>query len=133
MLTGTCHCGAVRWTFQSDPGSATACNCTICRRYGTLWIYGHADEDVLLTGPTSEYVRKDGGHLAFLFCAACGNAVAWKALTVGKASGRRRMAVNLRLADDPEAAMDLPIDHFDGLESFDDLPRDARRVRDMWF
>ena len=27
----------------------------------------------------------------------------------------------------------LPIDHFDGLDTFDDLPRDGRCVRDMWF
>ncbi|TIS67974.1 MAG: GFA family protein, partial [Mesorhizobium sp.] len=24
-------------------------------------------------------------------------------------------------------------EHFDGLETFDDLPRDGRCVRDMWF
>jgi hypothetical protein len=28
---------------------------------------------------------------------------------------------------------DLPIDHFDGLNTFDDLPRDGRCVRDLWF
>jgi hypothetical protein len=35
--------------------------------------------------------------------------------------GRRRMAVNLRQAP-PEAVAHLPIDHFDGLDSFEDLP-----------
>ncbi len=33
------------------------------------------------------------------------------------------MAVNLRLAL-PEAVADLPIDHFDGLDTFDDRPSD---------
>jgi len=28
---------------------------------------------------------------------------------------------------------DLLIDHFDGLDTFDDLPQDGRCVRDMWF
>ena len=46
--------------------------------------------------------------------------------------GRRRIAVNIRLAE-PGAVAHLPIDHFDGLDSFDDLPRDARCVADMWF
>jgi hypothetical protein len=25
------------------------------------------------------------------------------------------------------------LDHFDGLETFEDLPRDGRCVRDVWF
>ena len=47
-------------------------------------------------------------------------------------SGKRRMGVNLRLAE-PTLIEHLPIDHFEGLESFEDLPRDGRCVRDMWF
>jgi hypothetical protein len=46
--------------------------------------------------------------------------------------GRRRIAVNLRLAP-PDAVAAVPIDHFDGLASFADLPRDGRCVADMWF
>lgn len=42
------------------------------------------------------------------------------------------MAVNVRLAE-PEMVADLPIDHFEGLNSFTDLPRDGRRVFDYWF
>jgi hypothetical protein len=38
----------------------------------------------------------------------------------------------VRLAD-PEAVADLPIDHFDGLNTFDDLTRDGCCVRDLWF
>jgi hypothetical protein len=41
------------------------------------------------------------------------------------------MAVNVRLAP-PESVAHLPIDHFDGLESFEDLPADGRVVRDLW-
>jgi hypothetical protein len=42
------------------------------------------------------------------------------------------MAVNLRLAP-PEAVAHLPIDHFDGFDTYDDLPADGRCVRDLWF
>ena len=42
------------------------------------------------------------------------------------------MAVNIRLAD-PDLVSDLPIDHFDGLDTFEDLPGDGRCVKDMWF
>ena len=47
------------------------------------------------------------------------------------AEGRRRIAVNVRLAE-PDTVAHLPIRRFDGLDSFDDLPRDGRTVHDMW-
>ena len=47
--------------------------------------------------------------------------------------GRRKMAVNLRMIEDPDAVAHLPIRHFDGLKRFDELPRDRRCVADMWF
>ena len=37
MLMGTCHCGSAQWTLEGDAGVITACNCTLCRRYGALW------------------------------------------------------------------------------------------------
>ena len=55
----------------------------------------------------------------------------WRSLKPDEA-GRRRIAVNLRLAD-PEAVAQIPIDHFDGLVSFEHLPRDGRCVADYWF
>ena len=39
MIEGSCHCGSVTWRFDGMPESATACNCTICRRCGVLWAY----------------------------------------------------------------------------------------------
>ena len=130
MLTGTCLCTAVRWTFDGDPGSATACNCTACRRYGTLWIYDWEGERITVTGPTTAYARPNP-VLTFDFCPTCGCVVCWRGLRLDQ-DGRRRIAVNVRLAE-PETVAHLPIDHFDGLDSFDDLPRDGRTVHDMWF
>ena len=46
--------------------------------------------------------------------------------------GRTRIAVNDRLAE-PEAVAQIPIDHFDGLNTFQDLPRDSRWVADYGF
>jgi hypothetical protein len=42
------------------------------------------------------------------------------------------MAVNPRPAP-PDAVAALSIDHFDGLDAFDDLPASGRCVRDIWF
>jgi hypothetical protein len=132
VLNGTCPCGACRWTMAGDPGPATACNCTMCRCYGALWAYDYADERIALEGPHARYARSgEDGPLEILFCPVCGAVLAWRGLHP-EDGNRRRMAVNLRLAD-PDAVAHLPIDHFDGLHSFTDLPRDGRCVRDMWF
>jgi hypothetical protein len=129
MLEGSCLCGAVRWQLAAMPESATACNCTACRRYGVLWAYGHEGEDLRVDGPTTAYVR--GDTLSFNFCPRCGGVTHWRALGTD-AEGRRRAAVNLRMAE-PDLVAALPIDHFDGLERWEDLPRDGRCVRDLWF
>ena len=57
MIEGSCHCGAVRWSFDGTPEAATACNCTICRRDGVLWAYDYEDERIRVSGPTSVHVR----------------------------------------------------------------------------
>ncbi len=128
MLEGTCHCGAVRWSFDGIPSDATACNCTICRRYGTLWAYDYEGEKIVVSGSTRVYVR--GRALGYHSCETCGCVAYWRALNPGD-DGRRRIAVNLRLAE-PELVAAIPIEHFDGLDTFEDLGQDGRCVRDMW-
>jgi hypothetical protein len=133
MIEGSCHCGAIRWSFEGVPESATACNCTLCRRYGVLWIYDYEGERITVSGPTTVYTRRDTTKpaLEIHFCGGCGCVICWRGLTVDP-DGRRRIAVNLRLSE-PGPVAHLPIDHFDGLGTFDDLPRDSRCVQDMWF
>jgi hypothetical protein len=133
MLTGICHCGTLSWTFDGMPDSATACNCTLCRRYGVLWIYDYENERIKVSGLSSVYTRKNKAKpaLEIHFCGSCGCVMSWRGLSVD-ADGRRRVAVNLRLTE-PGPVAHLPIDHFDGLDTFDDLPRDGRCVADMWF
>jgi hypothetical protein len=129
MIQGSCHCGAVQWRFDGMPEGATACNCTVCRRYGVLWAYDFEGEGITVSGPAQSYIRGTG--LSFNFCPTCGCVAFWRSLQVDE-HGRRRIAVNLRLTE-PEAVARIPIDHFDGLESFEDLPRDGRCVADYWF
>lgn len=129
MIKGTCHCGSVGWLFRAMPESATACNCTVCRRYGVLWAYDYEDEGISVSGPTTAYIR--GDSVEFHFCPNCGCVAYWRGRKADEA-GRRRIAVNLRLTE-PGPIAHLPIDHFDGLDKFDDLPRDGRCIRDLWF
>lgn len=128
MIEGSCHCGAVRWRFDGVPDGATACNCTVCRRYGVLWAYDFENEGIHVSGTTQMYIR--GRMIEFHFCPTCGCVAYWRSLI--PEGNRRRIAVNLRLTE-PEAVADIPIDHFDGLKTFDDLPRDGRCVADYWF
>lgn len=132
MLKGSCHCGAAVWTLTDDPGSVTACNCTLCHRYGALWAYDFEGGRVSIAGPTSSYRRpgKDDPALEILFCRSCAGVLAWRGSRLEE-DGRRRMAVNIRLAD-LEAVGDLPIDHFDGFDTFEDVPPSGMTVRDLW-
>ena len=128
MLDGACVCGLVSWTLFAKIDGATACNCTACRRYGVLWAYGHLDADIKTSGPTKSYSR--GAEIEFHFCECCGSMAYWLAKS-DNSEGKYRIAVNLRLAE-PEFVANIPIDHFDGLETFSDLPRDGKCVADYW-
>ena len=106
MLKGSCLCESVQWQFDGMPESATACNCTACRRYGVLWAYDYEGEGINVSGATKEYVR--GTALGFHFCPECGCVAYWRALEANE-KGRRRIAVNLRLTE-PGPIAHLPID-----------------------
>jgi len=129
MIQGACLYGAVEWRLDALPESATACNCTACRRYGVLWAYDYEGEGIRVSGPTTAYVRGDA--LGFHFCPTCGCVAYWRALQPNT-EGRRRIAVNLRLTD-PEPIARVPIEHFDGFGTFEDLGQDGRCVADYWF
>ena len=64
---GSCHCGAVRWSFEGVPKSATACNCTVCRRYGVLWAYDYENEGICVSGRTRAYAWGKRTILNFIF------------------------------------------------------------------
>ena len=132
MLEGSCHCGATGWRLDGQPGPVTACNCTLCRRYGALWVYDYEGERVTVHGLTATFRRvgKADPALEIVFCPTCAGVLAWRGLRL-EPDGRRRMADNIRLAP-PVPVAELPIDHFDGLDTFEDLPADSRVVRDLW-
>ena len=136
MLQGHCLCGSCGWTLKGNPQSVTVCNCSACRRYGVVWAYGIEGREIALTGAAPRaWARPGAAELDYLFCGTCGCCLSWRALEEGPEG--RRIAVNLRLADDPAAVRDEKLHHFDGAVSFDDVePEDvriARHLRDLWF
>lgn len=135
VTRGRCLCGAVGWRFAGTIPDATICNCSACRRYGALWAYDFDGERIHVDDPEGKltpFVRGPRAPLSFNFCRGCGNLVSWRGLRAND-DGRTRIAVNLRLAEDPDGVADVPLLRFDGLHTFEDLPLDGKRVRDVWF
>ena len=114
-IKGTCHCGAVSYEMTSQPRFAVACNCSICRRLGTVWGHG-SGENIKIScepGATISYSHGDK-DLAFHTCKVCGSTTHWEGVQ-GDAKGR--MAINLTLAD-PGTIEKIGKRHFDGADTW---------------
>ena len=111
-VAGSCHCGAVRFELNEAPARVTSCNCSICRRLGTLMAYYHPAQ-VRVSGPTVAYSWGDRS-IAFHHCGTCGCTTHWSSLDPAQAE---RMAVNARLLP-PDVIATVPVRHFDGAESW---------------
>ena len=94
MIKTTCHCGAVTVAIPRPPEALTNCDCSICRRYGTLWAYFESPEVSIDAAPgaTEEYSwgRKS---IAFVRCGTCGCITHWRPLAAKRGT---RMGVNAR-------------------------------------
>ena len=134
MIEGQCLCGAAGWTYQGPPRDVTICNCSICRRFGAIWAYGHLGQEITPRGETTPFATGERS-CDFHFCPTCGSVTHYVARRA-YADGRLKVAVNLRMALDPAAIRDLPLLHFEGAESMADVtpesPTVARHVRDLW-
>ena len=93
MIEGTCHCGAVRIEIVEAPAQVTSCNCSVCRRLGTLWAY-YAPAQVRVVGETATY-RWGDKTIDFHHCAMCGITTHWSPIDGTRDGGR--MGINARL------------------------------------
>jgi hypothetical protein len=110
-LTGSCHCGNVRFSLEDAPSEAMACNCSICRRKGYLLAFVTPDRFTLET-PRDEITVYTFGHhvIRHQFCKTCGCAPFGEG--VGP-DGKAMVAVNLRCADGVDLDA-LTVTQFDG-------------------
>ena len=71
---GSCHCGAVRFTFKSEPIiSGCRCNCSICIRKGIVMSEYIPPEAFDLEGSESLAVYQFGDKdVRHYFCSTCG-------------------------------------------------------------
>lgn len=110
MIQSSCHCGTVRLEIARVPAEVKDCNCSICRRYGTLWAY-YSPKDVRITpasGATDIYMWDDRS-IEFHRCKICGCVTHWSPVD----KTRDRMGVNARLMT-PEVLAAARIIPFDG-------------------
>ena len=74
MLTGGCHCGAVRYEATGEPLHHAICHCADCRRCAGApmvgWIAFMADQVVLTQGEPAVYAASVHGRRHF--CIQCG-------------------------------------------------------------
>ena len=73
--TGSCHCGAVKFSFTSEPiVKACRCNCSICRRRGAVMSDVYLTPDVFtLEGEEALALYQFGDHdMKHWFCKTCG-------------------------------------------------------------
>jgi hypothetical protein len=73
MLTGGCHCGAIRYEIASEPLNHALCHCVDCRRNSGAPMVGWLmvpDTEVTVTGETSIYASSE--HARRHFCIQCG-------------------------------------------------------------
>lgn len=114
-LAGACHCGAVRLLLPRRPRSLTACNRSVCRRYGALWAYYRAGAVRVEHEPGATAGYSWGGRrLRFVRCARCGCLTHWERVGGTPAS---RMGVNARLFE-PEALGQVRIRRLDGARTW---------------
>lgn len=115
MLTATCHCGALRVDVPRRPLSLTNCNCSICRRYGTLWAYYKAATVRVhgAPGSTAEYSWGDK-TLKFVRCSTCGCITHWEPVQRKQGS---RVGVNARNFE-PNALGPIRIRRLDGASTW---------------
>ena len=100
-LSGTCHCGALTIEIPAPPTEITNCNCSICRRLGTLWAYYPAEQVTVSGHPesTDTYVQGDR-TLRTVRCKTCGCVSHWEPLEAQPdAVGGNRIGVNIRNFD----------------------------------
>jgi hypothetical protein len=111
VIEAICHCGAVKIELPRKPRRLTDCNCSVCRRYGTLWAY-YPRSKVRIRAPRGSTESYSWGRrdLAFVRCRKCGCLMYWKAIRERRID---RMGVNARNLD-PKIREGIRVRRLDG-------------------
>ena len=100
VLTGGCHCGAVRYAAAGRPFYRTLCHCTICR--GTTgapavaWFTVRLREFQFIQGQPRSF--RSSAQATRTFCGTCGTALS------SRRDGRDEVDITTASLDEPAAA-----------------------------
>ena len=110
VLSGGCHCGAVRFRVRAMPDiHVSECNCSICAMAGYLHLIVPRQDFELLSGEeVLEEYRFNTGTARHLFCRRCGI----KSFYVPR-SHPHGISVNARCLD-PGEVRSMTVTAFDG-------------------
>ena len=110
--SGSCHCGKIAFDLEGDIQDVIECNCSICRRKGSLLWFGPRDALVLKT-PESDLgtYTFNKHHLQHRFCTTCGISPFCEG--DNPKSGTRMVAVNVRCLPDVDLKA-LTVTEYDG-------------------
>ena len=108
---GSCHCGKVAFEAEGDIGKVLACNCSMCRRKGSLLWFVPKAQFRLLTPDSAAATYLFNKHvIRHRFCAACGLHPYAEA---ADRNGNPMAAVNVRCLEGVDAES-FEVQHFDG-------------------
>mgnify|MGYP000291855781 CR=1 FL=1 len=116
IIESSCHCGALKLQINAEaPSSLTTCNCSVCKRYGSIHAYFHPSNVKVIAKANSiqEYSWGDKA-LTFIRCRNCGCYSHWRSLD---SSYKDRMGVNARLFTNLEIDK-IPARRFDGADTW---------------
>jgi len=100
--SGGCQCGKVRYEVQMDIAEVIACNCSRCRRLGSLLAFAPVAQFKLLAGEADLKSYEFNRHLIrHQFCSTCGI----QSFAIGKnpKTGAEMAAINVRCLDGVDA------------------------------
>lgn len=102
MQSGSCHCGAVKFTAQGDSHETIECNCSHCSRKGFLLWFIPRDSFALTAGEEQLTTYTFNKHtIQHQFCSLCG----CQPFGLGTGpDGTAMAAINVRCLEDIDLA-----------------------------
>lgn len=96
---GSCHCGKIAFDVEADITDVLECNCSMCRRRGSLLAFVPRDALTLNTPESDVHTYTFNKHaIQHHFCATCG--IAPYGEGVDPRSGVKTAAINVRCLPD---------------------------------
>jgi hypothetical protein len=108
---GSCHCGRVAFDVEGEIDKATACNCSMCQRRGSLlWFVPRAAFSLKTPDEAASSYTFNKHAIRHRFCPICGMHPYGEGID---RKGNPITAINVRCIESIDLAS-IPVQHFDG-------------------